>query len=158
MYFPLIEGFAWEYQMKSAAGLSRYRFAVVSAAEDGGVLRAHCRRQFEGGPAADVTVTKDARGVFVGKALEFPLPPRLGRAWVRSPNDYRVASLDAVKAVPAGTYRGCLRVVYAIAGGDAGWGERFYAPGVGFIQETCHDEADPFEVSLLSVRPPAGPA
>jgi hypothetical protein len=47
-------------------------------------------------------------------------------------------------------------VVYAIAGGDGGSGERLYAPGVGLVRETCHDEADPWEARLTALARAAG--
>jgi len=60
-------------------------------------------------------------------------------------------ALDAVTTVPAGTFRDCLKVSYLIAGGDAGYGERYYAPSIGFVREVCADESDPYEHVLLRV-------
>ena len=57
---------------------------------------------------------------------------------------------NASAETPAGRFSGCLRVGYLIAAGDAGCGERFYAPGLGLVRETCADEADPFELVLTS--------
>ncbi|MFA6003889.1 MAG: hypothetical protein WC881_07460 [Elusimicrobiota bacterium] len=149
-YFPLDEGLALEYISKSASGTGGYRFEVVTSADSGGVIRAHCRRvpRDAGGKAWDAQALKDGRGVFFDAALELPLPPEPGRRWTRAPNQYRIDAADAVVTVPAGTFRDCLRVVYTIAGGDAGWGERLYAPGVGLVYEMCSDEAEPFELLL----------
>jgi hypothetical protein len=133
-----------------------YRFEVVSAASAGGATRAHCRRTpLAGGAPADLTAVKDERGVFLGQALELPLPPRKGREWSRAPQTYRVDCLDAVKTVPAGTFRGCLRVVYLIAGGDGGSGEKFYAPGVGLISDLCAAEDETSETVLTRASLPA---
>ncbi len=135
-YYPLVEGLKLEYRAGSPAGTVRYRIEVVCAAESGGGLRAHCRRTpLDGGAPAQFTVTKDGRGVFLGRELLLPLPLEAGRTWERGPESFRVDSLDAVQTVPAGTFRGCLRVVYLIAGGDGGAGERLYAPGVGLIKD-----------------------
>lgn len=154
-YFPLVEGLALEYRSKSHEGDGGYRFEVVSAVQEGAGTVAHCRRiPSSGGRAYDFTARKDAAGVFCGKSKEFPLPAEPGRRWTRAPNSYEIAAVDAVKMVPAGTFRGCLRVVYRIAGGDAGCGERLYAPGVGFIYEMCADEADPFEILLVRAVTP----
>ncbi|MDD5657286.1 MAG: hypothetical protein PHF00_08550, partial [Elusimicrobia bacterium] len=123
-YYPLREGLRLEYRCRRAEGDSGWRFEVVSAAaEAGGAIRALCRRApLAGGAPRDFTVTKKADGVYIGGVLELPLPARPGRRWDLHPNSYRMDRLDAVKTVPAGTFRDCLRVVYAIAGGDAGWG------------------------------------
>jgi len=154
-YFPLSEGLCLEYRTQSSAQSGGWRFEVVSSVTQGVVTRAHCRRTPLGaGAAVDLTVTKDDRGVFMGRALEFPLPAEPGRRWTRAPNAYRIADLDAVKTVPAGTFRDCLRVVYLIAGGDAGCGERLYAPGVGLIYDMCADESDPCELALARMSVP----
>lgn len=149
-YFPLTEGLVLEYRCQGPAGSGGYRFEVVSSVSQGGITRAHCRRSplAGGGKAWDSQVLSDGRGVFFGPALELPLPPEPGRRWTRAPNEYRIDAADAVKTVPAGTFRGCLRVVYKIAGGDSGWGEKLYAPEVGLIYEMCSDEAEPFELLL----------
>jgi len=145
-----------EYRHKSASETGGYVFEVVSAAESGGVLRAHCRHTpLSAQKPYDFTLVKDSRGVHRGRALELPLPARPGRRWARAPYSYRVDALDAVKTVPAGTFRGCLRVAYLVAGGDAGRGERLYAPGVGLICEICADETDPFELLLTRAVLPA---
>ena len=59
-----------------------------------------------------------------------------------------VASLDFKTKVPAGEFTRCLRITYPIAGGDAGWGERVYAPGIGLIREVYSDEASPWMIAL----------
>ncbi|MCX5794994.1 MAG: hypothetical protein NTY77_05835 [Elusimicrobia bacterium] len=156
-YFPLREGLVLEYRTRSSSGTGGYRFEVVSAATEGGTTRAHCRRTaLPAGQPADLTVTKDARGVFLGQELELPLPLEPGRQWSRAPDAFRIDSLDAVKTVPAGTFRGCLRVAYLIAGGDGGSGERFYAPGVGLICDLCAEEDETSETVLTQARLPGG--
>ena len=156
-YFPLVEGIVLEYRTKSASGAGGYRFEVVSAASEGGATRAHCRRTpLAGGEPADLTALRNERGVYLGQALELPLPLEAGREWSRGAQAYRVASLDAVKTVPAGTFRGCLRVAYLIAGGDGGSGEKFYAPGVGLVSDLCAAEDETSETVLARARLPCG--
>lgn len=156
-YFPLSEGLVLEYRTRSSSAAGGYRFEVVSAATEGGTTRAHCRRTaLPVGMPADLTITKDARGVFLGEDLELPLPPERGRQWSRAPITYRIDSLQAVKTVPAGTFRGCLRVAYLIAGGDGGSGERFYAPGVGLICDLRAEEDETSETVLTQARLPGG--
>lgn len=154
-YFPLVEGLALDYRSRSAEGDGGYRFEVVSAAQEGGAIRAHCRRTpLGGGAPADFTLVKDGRGVFLGRELLLPLPLEPGRGWERPPESFRVESLDAVKTVPAGTFRGCLRLVYLIAGGDGGGGEKVYAPGVGLISELRTAEDETGETVLTRARLP----
>lgn len=153
-YFPLVEGLALDYCVRWAAG-GGYRFEVVSSAEAAGTVLAHCRRTpLAGGPPADFTVRKDARGVFLGRELLLPLPPEPGRGWESGGESCRVESLDAVKTVPAGTFRGCLRVVYLIAGGDGGGGERIYAPGVGLVSDLFTGESESGETVLTRASLP----
>ena len=148
-YFPLVEGLVLEYRTRSSFGAGGYRFEVVSAASEGGATRALCRRSpLAGGAPTEFTALKNERGVYLGQALELPLPLEPGREWSRAPETYRVDCLDAVKTVPAGTFRGCLRVAYLIAGGDGGSGEKFYAPGVGLISDLCAAEDETSETVL----------
>ncbi|MBI5241105.1 MAG: hypothetical protein HY926_11580 [Elusimicrobia bacterium] len=154
-YFPLVEGLRLEYRTRTAGGGGGYRFEVVSAAEEGGAVRAHCRRTpLAGGAPADFTLVKDGRGVSLGRELLLPLPLEKGRRWESGGESCRVDSLEAVKTVPAGTFRGCLRVVYPIAGGDGGGGEKVYAPGVGLVSDLCAAEDETSETLLTGARVP----
>jgi hypothetical protein len=156
-YFPLSEGLVLEYRTRSSSATGGYRFEVISVTADGETTCAHCRRStLPPGVPAEFAVIKDARGVFLGKELELPLPLELGRQWRRAPNTYRIESMQAVKTVPAGTFRGCLRVVSLIAGGDGGSGERFYAPGVGLIYDLRVEEGETSETELTQARLPGG--
>lgn len=156
-YFPLIPGLRLDYITKNAEGSGLMRVEVLSVARRGGVLRGRCRRvtEWEGEvETEEYAVLKRSTGVYSGPEKEFPLPAAVGRKWRRYPNEYRVESLKAVTTVPAGTFRNCLRVGYLIAGGDAGGGERYYAPGVGFVRELRSDESDPYEFLLKCARIP----
>ncbi len=153
-YYPLSEGLSLEYETKNASGSGRMTIEVLSVRSERGALKARCRRTTQWGQEKRVEeydVLKDATGVYAGAEPEFPLPARIGHQWRRYPNEYEVADLDAVTTVPAGTFRHCLKVSYLIAGGDAGGGERYYAPSVGFVRETCSDENDPYEFTLLRI-------
>ncbi len=153
-YFPLTKGLVLEYRTKNAQGSGTMSIEVLSVAKSKAALKALCHRTTSWGGQEkheEYAVLKDATGVYSGSEPEYPLPVKLGRKWNRYPNEYEIAAIDAVATVPAGTYLGCLKVSYLVAGGDAGFGERFYAPGVGFISEICTDESDPYEFALRSI-------
>jgi hypothetical protein len=149
-FLPLAPGLRLEYSVKRAR---RERALVVEhlPARGGGVI---VRRAWTAPDGTAETETSRAErrgdGVYFDGALALPLPPRAGAVWTAPPRAYRVEALDAEARTPAGRFEGCLRVGYLIAGGDGGSGERLYAPGVGLVRETCHDEADPYEVALTA--------
>jgi hypothetical protein len=78
-YFPLIEGLVPEYRTRASSETLSRRSEVVSAAAEGKTTRAHCRRtRLPSGNATGLAAGPDARGVFLGKDLEFPLAPEPG--------------------------------------------------------------------------------
>lgn len=150
-YFPLAAGLFWVYRTESPRGRRTVREEIVSAVQEGPALRARGRCVVAGrAEGREFSVVKDASGVRVDAVLELPEPPALGASWEAAGDSCRIAALDGVVEAPGGRFTACLRVAYLIAGGDAGSGERFYAPGVGLVREVRGDEADPFERVLLS--------
>jgi hypothetical protein len=149
-YLPLLPGLRLEYEVRRA-GETRGLVVEHSAAAGSGVI---VRRTWtsEDGNAETETGRAERRadGVYFDGELALPMPARPGASWSRPPRAYRMAALDAAAETPAGNFSGCLRVVYLIAAGDGGSGERLYAPGVGLVRELCSDEADPFEVRLTA--------
>lgn len=146
-YHPIEPGLRLEYELRRAQGVER----LVLEYLDGGRLR----RTWSGPDGAEASVERVERredGVYHAGELVLPLPPALGRRWELPPRSCWVAALDAAVETPAGRFEGCARVAYLIAGGDAGSGERLYAPGVGLVYEACREEADPYETRLLSLR------
>lgn len=157
-FFPLIPGRALEYATRASGGEGSLRVETLRVVERPGRVEAACRsvarRPGEPAAARDFTAVIDADAVRSQGEIEFPLPGAVGQRWARAPRDYEIEALDGVAQTPAGRFSPCIVVRYLIAGGDAGFGRRYYAPGVGFVLETCADEADPFEVSLLRVEEP----
>jgi hypothetical protein len=157
-FFPLVQGRALEYATRTPDGSGSLRVETLRVASRPGRVEATCRRTARepGEPAAtrEFTAVVDGDAVRSGGEIEFPLPGLVGQKWTRSPREYEIESLDGVAETPAGRYAPCIVVRYLIGGGDAGFGRRYYAPNVGFVLETCADEADPFEVSLLRVEEP----
>lgn len=149
-YFPLQAGRFWEYEAESSRGRRRVRVELTSVEADGGTTRAAGRSRVGDGAWLEFSVVEDAASVRVEGVVEFPLPPLVGAAWDAAGDALRVASVRARAEVPAGAFAGCLRVVVLIAGGDAGTGERLYAPGVGLVRETLSDEGDPSERVLVA--------
>lgn len=150
-FYPLDAGRFWVYETRSTRGSRRVREAILSAVSEGGTLRARGRSVIEGRTEGrEFAVVKDAAGTRVDGLLELPEPPVLGASWEAAGDSCRIAALDAAVEVPGGRFTGCLRVAYLIAGGDAGSGEKHYAPGVGLVREVRSDEADPFERVLVS--------
>lgn len=149
-FLPLEPGLRLEYALSRAQG--RETLVVEhSSGPDGGVC---VRRTWRASDGKKETETSRAErregGVYFDGELVLPLPVRVGAAWARPPREYRVEDLDASAETPAGRFAGCLRVGYLIAAGDGGSGERFYAPGLGLVRETCADESDPFELVLTA--------
>ncbi|MBI3297350.1 MAG: hypothetical protein HYZ75_04240 [Elusimicrobia bacterium] len=149
-YFPLEAGRFWTYEVETPRGRKVIRVEVVSAESFAGSTRAACRSRVDERPWLDFSVVADASSVRVEGVVELPEPPAVGASWATANEALRIADDDAVVETPAGRFEGCLRVVVLIAGGDAGSGERFYAPGLGLVREALSDEAEPSEKSLLS--------
>jgi hypothetical protein len=154
-FLPLEPGTRLEYAV-SRARETRNLVVEHLAAAGGGVIVRRTWTAPDGTAESDTSrAERRPDGVYFDGVLTLPLPTAVGAAWSSPPRVYRVESLDASAGTPAGDFRGCLRVVYLIAGGDAGAGERLYAPGLGLVRETCRDEADPFEVLLTAFVPAA---
>lgn len=149
-FLPLEPGLRLEYSLSRAQG--RETLVVEhSAGEGGGVCVRRRWRTVEGKEESETSrAERREDGVYFDGEKVLPLPARVGTVWSRPPREYRVSDLKAAAQTPAGCFTGCLRVVYLIAAGDGGSGERFYAPGLGLVRETCADESDPFELVLTS--------
>src|SRR5579872_1728041 len=119
-----------EYRVRAAGGDGSARVEVLGVSRFPDRVEASCRRvgRGPGGPDSvrDYRVVVDARGVRGDGELEFPLPGAPGQSWSRPPRDYSVESLTGTADTPAGRFTGCLVVGYTIAGGDAGFGKRYY--------------------------------
>ncbi|OGS37264.1 MAG: hypothetical protein A2506_04025 [Elusimicrobia bacterium RIFOXYD12_FULL_66_9] len=155
-FLPLVPGLHLEYALSRAQG--RETLVVEhSAGPDGSVNVRRTWRTTEGKEESETSrAERRADGVYFDGELVLPLPPRAGVSWARPPREYRVEETSASAETPAGRFTGCLHVVYLIAAGDGGSGERFYAPGLGLVRETCADESDPFELVLTSSSRPGG--
>lgn len=149
-FLPLEPGLRLEYALSRALG--RETLVVEHAAAAGGAVNVRRTwRTSEGKEESETSrAERRADGVYYDGELVLPLPARAGASWARPPREYRVEELGASAETPAGRFSGCLRVGYLIAAGDGGCGERFYAPGLGLVRETCADEADPFELVLTA--------
>ncbi len=157
-YLPLEPGLRLEYAV-NRAGEERALVVEHLAAPGGGVLVRRTWSSPDGSGESETSLAeRRPDGVYADGALVLPEPPRPGAEWSSPPRSYRVESLGAAARTAAGTFKDCLRVVYLIAGGDGGCGERLYAPGVGLVREKCADEADPFAAALISVARGAGAA
>lgn len=151
-YHPLSEGLILVYEARRAGGTERFRFECLEARRAGDVLVARVRRTWGEGPGRVSEERLELRpdGLWGESGLILPLPPRPDARWIRSPREYFIEGADARVETLAGAFAGCLSVGYLIAAGDAGSGRRLYAPGVGLVYEKCSDEADPYELILVS--------
>lgn len=149
-FFPLKTGLFWTYESLTSQGRRLLRVEIVSALTTRGVTRASGRSRVDTNPWLGFIVVAEAGAVRVDGLLELPVPPAVGAAWEAGGDALRIAAADAVVDTPAGRFENCLRVVVLIAGGDAGSGERFYAPGLGLVREVLSDESEPSEKSLVS--------
>ena len=152
-FFPLRAGRVLEYETRDADGRGSVLVETLSVETRPGRVEARCRRTTPGG-TGEFTAVVDHDAARSDGEVEFPLPGVVGQAWTRSPRRYSISSLDGAIDTPSGRYENCIVVQYTIAGGDAGFGRRYYAPDVGFVHESCADEADPFQISLVRVQEP----
>jgi hypothetical protein len=152
-FFPLRAGRVLEYETRDADGRGSVLVEVLSVDARLGRVEARCRRT-AGGRSGEFLAVVDADAARTDGDVEFPLPGVVGQAWTRHPRRYEIESLSGIVDTPSGRYENCIVVRYLIAGGDAGFGRRYYAPDVGFVHEACADEADPFQISLARVQEP----
>lgn len=154
-YHPVEAGLLLEYRLRRSGGEETLTLEYLESRREGERVVARLRRTWRGGPEGErvsvETVEKRPDGVYHAGRLVLPHPPVKGKSWDHPPRSYRLEGLDGRAEVPAGRYQGCARVSYLIAGGDAGSGERFYAPGVGLVYEACREESDPYETRLLRI-------
>ncbi len=153
-YHPVEAGLRLEYQLRRAGGETTLSLEYSDVRREGERVIARLKRTWrgpEGEESSVETVEKRPDGTYHAGRLVLPHPPVRGKSWDHPPRQYRLEGLDCKAEVPAGKYAGCARVSYLIAGGDAGSGERFYAPGVGLVYEACREEADPYETRLLRI-------
>lgn len=143
-YHPIEPGRVLEYELRRAGGAWGLKLEYLP----GGRLRRTWTGE-DGTQSSVESVERRSDGVYHAGVLV--LPDRAGTVWAVPPRDYRLEGFNGRARVPAGDFEGCAVVSYLIAGGDAGSGERFYAPGVGLVLETCRDESDPYETRLLRI-------
>jgi hypothetical protein len=143
-YYPLEPGRVLSYELRRGGGRERLTLEFL----EGGRLR-RTWTGADGARSSVETAERRADGVYLGG--ELVLPAKAGARWGAPPREYTLEGFSGRATVPAGSFTGCARVSYLIAGGDAGSGERFYAPGVGLVLETCRDESDPYETRLLRI-------
>lgn len=113
---------------------------------------ARCTNQWSSGKesgGSEFSILKRPDGIFKNRNLIFPLPLKIGRSWPEGSLQCTVQALDATTEVLAGKFNECLRITYLIAAGGAGWGHRFYAPGIGLVREDHSDEASPWSRVLI---------
>ena len=155
-YFPLRAGRVMAYKTRSPQGTGTSELKVLQVTSTPVGVEARCERvvvwQNEPPQTSAARVAVDRSAVRVDGDIEFTLPVIRGAVWEQPPRRYEITHLDASVRTDAGDFKGCVEVSYTIAGGDAGFGRRLYAPDVGFVYESCADEVDPFEIQLTAVR------
>jgi hypothetical protein len=151
-YFPLTPGLALVYDIRDKDGEGTLRIKVLSASDKAGVTKAKCLQTHTVNGAdktTTYTITRKSDGLYGPWGKEFPLPPAPGLTWVRNYNQQcAIDTLDAVVTVPAGTFKGCLRLQWDIDEGEGGNGERCYAPGIGLVYANSSESGDEHEISL----------
>lgn len=152
-WFPLVPGTSLRYSLERAGARGFLRLEILFARRRGRATLARGRRVtvWEGAaPRIDaVDLVSGPGGAKAGDEFEFKGPVVLGTRWFSGSDECWIDGFDGVVETPAGRFTGCLRVAYLIAGGDAGSGERLYAPGVGLVRVEHRDEADPYVWELI---------
>ena len=151
-YYPLVAGRRLTYRARAAEGGGKIVVRTLKVQGEEALCERSVRWNSEPERKRRFSVRRDPDGVRVGKELEFPLPLAIGTSWGQYPREYTVESFDAVADTPAGRFTGCLKIVYLIGGGDAGSGERVYAPKIGLVREVCDEESESYEHVLEALR------
>lgn len=156
VYFPLVPKAVYTYVYTSSAfyGPKTIRLEYLHySAKDRAVsvmktitYNGASRNEVYGVHAQDDGVYATG-GLIGGRRMEFPLPVTVNKDWSETAGVTRIASVEAVRQVPAGTFRGCLQVT---AGGDDAGAERYYAPGVGLVYEQLRAAGRTDTVKLVS--------
>ncbi|MBI4656332.1 MAG: hypothetical protein HY746_06250 [Elusimicrobia bacterium] len=90
--------------------------------------------------------------ILAGKRTEIPFPLYRGKTWEEGSNTYRITSLNAKTAVPAGSFENCLKITAKIGDGDAGTASRYYASGTGLVYEEILGEDVQEKIQLVSYQ------
>lgn len=102
--------------------------------------------------AADPYGIRSSDSPLYGPRVEIPLPLAYNTVWNEGADHNRVAAMNAEIAVPAGVYKGCLKIVTRLSGGDAGSALRYYAPGIGLVYERIISEDRQETLKLTSYQ------
>ena len=157
-YYPLLPGLIREYRLKNLEGEKTVKIEVLSVSQEGDIVQGQCKRTVNDPNGEKVTnfkVIVRSDGIFVDGVTQFPLPLEIGRKWDMYPDGYKIASLTGATTTPTGQFTDCLRITCLIAGGEAGSGESFYAPGIGLVHESRSEEGDDsYELELISYKIP----
>lgn len=157
-YFPLRVGERMVYVLtvlgRPAGQLTQ---SVLAVRQGRGAVLARMQRHLSGQAPEHYAVAVAADEVRVANQVALLGPLATGRAWLGGTHDeparLTVTDTDAVVAVPAGTYPGCVVVTTRRAGAEAG--ATWYAPGVGMVKHRFPVPGGWAELALAG-REPAG--
>ena len=160
-YFPLKEKTRYEYEFKSSEfdGVAKVYIDIIKVSNKGKTIVADAMMKFilRDEHTTEFKIKKDSKwvittdGIVIGGRKEFPLPPKEGLHWDEYSDYHEIVSMTDKVSIKAGKFSDCLKIVTRIAGGDAGIGVRYYAPGVGYIMEDYRAEDRTSYVELISI-------
>ena len=160
-YFPLKEKTRYEYEFQSSEfdGVAKVFIDILKVNKKGKTIVANARMKFilRDENIVEFKIKNDSKwvvttdGIVIGGRKEFPLPPKEGLHWNEYSDYNEIVSMTDKVSVKAGKFTNCLKVITRIAGGDAGIGVRYYAPGVGYILEDYKAEDRTSYVELVSI-------
>lgn len=153
-YYPLTPGRTMAYRVSDPelpAGSGRALRTVRRADERDTGVYAEVEERVEAGGMETVRryeVLVSILGVREGTRwiLKSPLEP--GTAWEDEADAVEIRAVDDTVTVPAGTFEGCVRVVYANE--DTGGGAIWLREGVGVVKAEQYGERGPFLYELQS--------
>ena len=142
-YFPLALANRWQYESSEGTPTSPVTetWEVVSRKGAGYVLRIRQSLLAKDAPAEFVSTSPDGVVMQPREARSEDGPPQfilkppltLGTTWKTSAGRYEITALQALTAVPAGVFEGCIEVTFWSRNGQAK-AVTLYAPGVGMVQ------------------------
>ena len=142
-YFPLALANRWQYESSEGTPTTPVTetWEVVSRKGAGYMLRIRQSLLAKDAPAEFVSASPDGVVMQPSEARsedgqpQFILKPplTLGTAWKTSAGRYEITALQALAAVPAGVFEGCIEVTFWSRNGQAK-AVTLYAPGVGMVQ------------------------
>lgn len=154
-YYPLTPGRTLLYRYSDPqVPEGAARRTCLTRRDLGAALVGRFEERIEGGTYPQVRsfdATASILGLQEGERWILREPLAAGARWQDPPDAYELAALEDSVTVPAGTFKRCLRVVYANE--DIGGGILWLEEGVGLVKAEQYGERGPYLFELTGIVP-----